>query len=130
MSFFLTGNILASVIPIVCLDLWLENIVILFYFEKRFQGEVSYWTLGGLAGGLFEGVMHHEEKSLLLSECGAGEKNPLLGEVNEENCLVSACFSQGMEDLIYQGNILVENNLERLTACFVEEVEGKGAPFS
>lgn len=51
------------------------------------------------------------------------EKNALLGEVYEENCLVNTYFSPGGEDLEYQGNLLVENNFEWLHECFLDEVD-------
>jgi hypothetical protein len=66
MSFILSGNnhtlIIINVSPIVFLGLWLETIS---YFERRFQSDVSYWTLGGSTTGSFEGLINPKDISLL-----------------------------------------------------------------
>jgi hypothetical protein len=46
------------------------------------------------------------------------KKKLLLGEINEENCLVNTHFPPGIEDLVHHRNLLVENDLERLLNGF------------
>jgi hypothetical protein len=46
----------------------------------------------------------------------------LLGEDNWGNPLVSRHFSLGLEDVVGQRNALVENNLQNLQTCLLEEV--------
>jgi hypothetical protein len=48
----------------------------IFYFEKRLQSKVLYWTTGGSAAGPLEGGIDLEENSLL-SEC-RGERKKML----------------------------------------------------
>lgn len=63
-------------------------------------------------------------------DVGVGEKIQLLGEDNEENLSVDRHFSLQMEDVVGQGNPLVENNLGELHTCFLEEAEEKEDLFS
>lgn len=53
---------------------------------------------------------------------GVGGRTQLFRKGNVE--------SEGTEEVVGQGSPLVENNLEELHRCFLEEVGGKRGPFS
>lgn len=59
-----------------------------------------------------------------------GGRTQLLGEGKVESPSVRTQFSLGTEEVVVQGSPLVENNLEELYRCFLEEVGEKRGPFS
>lgn len=59
-----------------------------------------------------------------------GGRTQLSGEGKAESPSVRTQFSLGTEEVVVQGSPLVENNLEELYRCFLEEVGERRGPFS